>query len=80
PYTIDVHAPKPIADAWHIKGETSHTNNTSNTDNTGNTNNTSNTSNTNNILTIGDKIKVTLTLNEAVTLAKVGSNKIMIAG
>ncbi|OJA03469.1 hypothetical protein, partial [Bathymodiolus thermophilus thioautotrophic gill symbiont] len=25
PYTIDVHAPKPIADAWHIKGETSNT-------------------------------------------------------
>jgi hypothetical protein len=32
------------------------------------------------ILTIGDKIKVTLTLDEAVTLAKVGTNKIMIAG
>jgi hypothetical protein len=38
------------------------------------------TTNKDNILTIGDKIKVTLTLDEAVTLAKVGTNKIMIAG
>jgi hypothetical protein len=33
-----------------------------------------------NNITIGDKIKVSLTLDEAVTLAGVGHNKITIAG
>ncbi|OJA03343.1 hypothetical protein, partial [Bathymodiolus thermophilus thioautotrophic gill symbiont] len=38
------------------------------------------TADNNGVFTLGDKIKLTLTIDEAVTLAKVGSNKIMIAG
>ncbi|SSC09376.1 hypothetical protein, partial [thiotrophic endosymbiont of Bathymodiolus puteoserpentis (Logatchev)] len=57
-YTIDVHAPKPIANAWRISSVAS----------------------SGDVLTIGDEIKVSLTLDEAVTLTKVGENKITIAG
>ncbi|MBA5249988.1 MAG: hypothetical protein FE834_10775, partial [Gammaproteobacteria bacterium] len=72
--SIDVHAPKPIANAWHV-----------NNDNTPSDSLFS--------YTVGDKITVTLTLDEMVILANVGrndkaeivssttaSNKIVIAG
>jgi hypothetical protein len=59
PFSVDVGAPKPIANAWQIDSTTA--------DNNG-------------VFTLGDEIKLTLSIDEAVTLAKVGRNKIVIAG
>jgi hypothetical protein len=59
PLSVDVHAPKPTTNAWHIDGKSA---------------------NSKGVFTIGDEIKVTLTLNEKVTLANVGQNNIVIAG
>ncbi|NYT26499.1 MAG: hypothetical protein H0A76_00410 [Candidatus Thiodubiliella endoseptemdiera] len=58
PLSIDVHAPKPVVNAWRVDASDA----------------------TNGVFTIGNKIKVTLTLDEAVTLAGVGRNKVVIAG
>jgi hypothetical protein len=57
--SVDVHAPKPIANAWKMNSIPT---------------------NGKGVFVIGDKVKVTLTLNKRIILANVGSNKIVIAG
>jgi hypothetical protein len=56
--SVNVYAPKPTHDAWHIDGVV----------------------NDQGAFTLGSKVKITLTLNERITLANVASNKIVIAG
>jgi hypothetical protein len=56
--SVNVYAPKPTHDAWHIDGVV----------------------NDQGAFTLGSKVKITLTLNEHITLANVASNKIVIAG